>query len=167
MKKIILIAAISCLFANLSYAQPEPEVVVDLTATSCGADLEMRLTVLEQNTFIQRGITIWFPIPAATTINWFYLWNNSYWVTDPDPYLTSFDWAFFTIEIRNCNTPGTGTTGPNCGSGLLDGVTLACFGVNNNCFEYSSTCGCSSGQEIQCNSGGLGAMTANLDISDL
>lgn len=169
MKQFMLIAAIiCCMIATPLFAQPpNPVVDVDPSGTSCVNDLEMKL-ILEQNTFNQVGETVWFPVPtSSTTIDWSWLDNFGYWSTDPGPNQTNYDWAFFTAYIRNCNTPSTGTTGPNCSSGNLDGVTLAAFGVNQDCFEYSSNCGCSSGQEIQCNGAGWGSLGASLAFDDL
>lgn len=136
--------------ASAQYSQPELEI--DHSATVCSNDLEIRVKAAEQapphNT--RGGWSDWISLSALSSTSYYadFNWSSN----DPGtPNGTSNDWIFDGVEIRNCNTPGTGTTGPSCTDGNQDGIMLSHATGGAGCCMYTSSCtDCNSGDELEC-----------------
>lgn len=165
MKKMFLVVAICCLAINAATAQFDPDIEFD-NNTSCLSDMEIKVYTVFSGTSTQNGESGWVTPPASGTWDYTDVTNFAGWVTDPGTPSMLNNWHFYKIDVRNCNSPSSGSTGPNCGSGNLDGVTLDMTN-HSDCFEYSGNCTtCSSGQEIGCASDFPGEH-AHLGIDDL
>lgn len=157
MKKLITVMATAILFTTATYAQPD--ITIDFGASACAADLEMRVY-----TFITGGVngkSDWMPVPTSSTN---YTYTDFSWDTDPGNPAVPNNWEFYEIEVRNCHPRSTGTTGPDCSRGNLNGVTVGSLGTD--CFMYSDDCSaCNTGQEISVNFNS--GPTASADVEDL
>ncbi len=152
MKKILTMMAAAILFTISANAQP-PELEIDYSSTVCSNDFEIRVIGIEQGPphGAVGGWSDWVPLTTVASGNsWVYA-DFSWSSNDPGTPSSTNDWIFDGVEIRNCNTPSTGTTGPHCGDGNLDGIMLSFHTGGAGCFMYSSNCtDCSSGAELNC-----------------
>ena len=167
MKKILTMMAAAILFTISANAQP-PEYDIDPNGTTCADDLEIKIYTYDQGSSTINGETVWFTVPSSHTQYSYSDLSTIGWVTDPGAFVTLVnEWEFHKIEVRNCNTPGiSGTTGTNCMSKNLDGVTLENGGTLVDCFRYSSNCTiCNSGQEIDVTA--AFGITASVVINDM
>jgi len=170
MKKILLMAAMSCLLTTATIAQIDPDISVDASGTACNADLEMRFTCYEFNTTSPDvGITGWIAVPSGVSY-WDLAALTGLWVTPPPAITSTYQWYFGKVEVRNCNgsySLGTGTPTMTCSTGDEDGTIVDTPVPQSSCFIYAtSSCGCGSGQEIGVISG-FGYPSGSLSISDL
>lgn len=149
MKKIITMMALAILTTSAVNAQT-PDFVIDYN-TTCDADLEIRVFAIDRMSQTPvGGFSDWVPLTnLASGSSWYYA-DFSWTTGDPGTPSGTNDWVFGGIDVRNCNSASSGSTGPHCNSGNLDGVSLD-GSLNNDCFMYSGNCGsCSSGAELNC-----------------
>lgn len=147
MKKFIMMAA-AILFTISASAQYMPQIQFGYNGPNgCQPDFEVKLYCNDVGTGINVGETEWFAAPNSgmqydySDISILQTWSN-----DPGAASATNDWEFYAVDIRvlpSCGTVGTGTVGPPCGSGNLNGCSVDPIN-SSSCFEYDVSSSCTT-----------------------